>query len=299
MSTFDTTADNGVTRAYIALALGLLGLGFSGIFVSLAQAPGATAGFYRMGVATAALAIPFALDIRKRGRLPRREVLIAMAAGAFFAGDIFFWNSGILISGPTNPTLMGNTAPIWVGLGAMVFFKQQLTRRFWIGLAIALGGAAVILGVDAMNDVGLGTFFGLISGMFYGGYFLIIQRSRRGLSTLSSFWIAAATSTILLAIVARLLNQPLTGYSTQTYLYLIGLGLVVQVGGQMLVSFSLGYLPAALVSPTLLGQPVLTALLAVPILGIPITPVQVGGGAAVLVGVFIVHRSLQPGIRSR
>ncbi len=298
MSTFDTSADNGVSRAYIALALGLLGLGFSGIFVSLAQAPGATAGFYRMGVATAALAIPFGLELRRTGRLPRREVLIAMAAGAFFAGDIFFWNSGILISGPTNPTLMGNTAPIWVGLGAMIFFHQQLTRRFWLGLAVALGGAAVILGVDAMNDVGLGTFFGLISGMFYGGYFLIIQRSRRGLSTLTSFWIAAATSTALLAIVARVLDQPLTGYSTQTYLYLIGLGLVVQVGGQMLVSFSLGYLPAALVSPTLLGQPVLTALLAVPILGIPITPVQIGGGAAVLVGVFIVHRSLQPGIRS-
>ncbi len=298
MSTFDTSADNGVTRAYIALALGLLGLGFSGIFVSLAQAPGATAGFYRMGVATAALAIPFGLELRRRGQLPRREVLIAMAAGAFFAGDIFFWNSGILISGPTNPTLMGNTAPIWVGLGAMIFFHQQLNRRFWMGLAIALGGAAIILGVDAMNDVGLGTFFGLISGMFYGGYFLIIQRSRRGLSTLSSFWIAAATSTVLLAIVARILDQPLTGYSTQTYLYLIGLGLIVQVGGQMLVSFSLGYLPAALVSPTLLGQPVLTALLAVPILGIPITPVQIGGGAAVLVGVFIVHRSLQPGIRS-
>lgn len=299
MGMIETPADSGVSRAYMALALGLLGLGFSGIFVSLAQAPGATAGFYRMGVATAALAIPFGLELRRSGRLPRREVLIAMAAGAFFAGDIFFWNSGILISGPTNPTLMGNTAPIWVGLGAMIFFKQQLTRRFWIGLAIALGGAAVILGVDAMNDVGLGTLFGLISGIFYGGYFLIIQRSRRRLSTLTSFWIAAATSTALLAVAAFLLDQPLTGYSLPTYLYLIALGLVVQVGGQMLVSFSLGYLPAALVSPTLLGQPVLTALLAVPILGIPITPVQIGGGAAVLAGVFLVHRSLQPGIRSR
>jgi drug/metabolite transporter (DMT)-like permease len=65
------------------------------------------------------------------------------------------------------------------------------------------------------------------------------------------------------------------------------------VGGQLGVSYALGYLPASLVSPTLLLQPVLTGLLAVPILGQPLTPAQIGGGAAVLAGVYIVHRSRQ------
>jgi drug/metabolite transporter (DMT)-like permease len=57
------------------------------------------------------------------------------------------------------------------------------------------------------------------------------------------------------------------------------------------VAYALGYLPASLVSPTLLLQPVLTGLLAVPILGETISLVQILGGAAVLIGILIVHRS--------
>ena len=96
-----------------------------------------------------------------------------------------------------------------------------------------------------------------------------------------------------LALIARVLGQPLTGYSTRAYLYMLALGLVVQVGGQMAVSYALGYLPASIVSPTLLLQPVLTGLLAVPILGETIAPVQMLGGVAVLAGIYIVHRSRQ------
>lgn len=278
-------------RAYLVLALGLIGMGFSGIFVSLAQAPGAVAGFYRMGIAAAVLVIPFIRGIERGGRPGRHETLIALLAGLFFAGDLFFWNTGILISGATNPTLMGNTAPIWVSLGAMIFFRERPGRLFWAGLAVAISGAAVILGVDALNDVGLGTFFGILSGMFYGAYFLVVQRSRQKLNTLTSFWLSAVGSALALALVARLLGQPLTGYSTFTYLNFLGLGLLVQVGGQMAVAYALGYLPASLVSPTLLLQPVLTGILAVPILGQPLTTVQLAGGAAVLTGIYIVHRS--------
>lgn len=283
----------GHSRAYLVLGLSLLGMAFSGIFVSLAGAPGSVSGFYRMAIAGVVLALPFARNVQRAGTPNRHEVLIAALAGLFFAFDLFFWNTGILISGATNPTLMGNTAPIWVGLGAMFFFKERPARQFWLGLLVAIAGAAVILGEDALNDVGLGTFFGILSGMFYSGYFLVVQRSRQKLNTLTSFWLSTISTALALAIMARVLGQPLTGYSNVTYLYLIGLGLFVQVGGQMGVAYSLGYLPASIVSPTLLLQPVLTGLLAVPILGETITWVQVLGGAAVLAGVYIVHHSRQ------
>jgi drug/metabolite transporter (DMT)-like permease len=283
--------DRNESRAYLILLLGVIGLGFSGIFVRWAGAPGAVAGFYRTGIACLVLAIPFIHNLRGRSRLPRREVLIALLAGAFFACDLFFWNTGILISGATNPTLMGNTAPIWVGLGTMLFFHERPGRLFWIGLLVAISGAAVILGVDALNDVGLGTFFGLLSGMFYGGYFLVLQRSRQSLDTLTSFWLAAFSSTVCLALMGRVLNQPLTGYAWPTYLHLAGLALVVQVGGQMAANFALGYLPASIVSPVLLLQPVMTGLLAAPLLGESLSFVQIIGGAVVLLGIYLVLRS--------
>jgi drug/metabolite transporter (DMT)-like permease len=278
------------TRVYVVLALGLIGMGFSGIFVALAGAPGAVSGFYRMAIAAAALAIPFALRIRRESP-QRREISIALLAGLFFAGDLIFWNTGILISGATNPTLMGNTAPIWVSLGAMFFFHETLNRRFWTGLAVAIAGAALILGLDAMRDVGLGTLFGIFSGMFYAGYFLVTQRSRQQLSSLTSFWLSAVGSSVALFIAALLLGQPLVGYPAETWLAFLGMGILVQVLGQFAVNYALGYLPASIVSPTLLAQPVLTGLLAVPILGEALSVGQIIGGIAVLVGVFIVHRS--------
>jgi drug/metabolite transporter (DMT)-like permease len=278
-------------RAYWALALGIVSISFSAIFVRWANAPGAVTGFYRMAIAVVVLAVPFFRYLQRTGRLPRREVLIALAAGLFFGGDLIFWNAGILISGAANPTLMANTAPIWVGLGAMFFFKEQLGRLFWIGLGLAMMGAALILGADIRSSVGLGTFFGLIGGMFYAAYMLVMQRSRAKLPALPAFWLACVSAAVLLFTVALLRGEPFTGYPLQTWLAFLGMGLVSQVLGQLLVSYSLGALPASLVSPTLLGQPALTALLAIPLLGEIPTVWHVIGGAALLAGVYIVHRS--------
>ena len=279
------------SRPYLALLLGILSLGASGIFVSLANAPGIVTGFYRVGIATLVLAYPFWRRRAILGTASRRALLMALLGGLFFAGDLAFWNTGVLISGPTIPTFMGNTAPIWVALGAMIFFRERLGRRFWLGLLVAMTGVAILMGVDAFNQVGLGAFFGLLAGIFYGAYFLVMQRSRQEMDAISSFWLAAATSTLFLLLAALLLRQPLTGYSTFTYLNFAALGLLVQVVGQLVINFALGYLPASLVAPTLLAQPLLTALLSTLLLGESFTWLQVVGGAAVLAGVYLVHRS--------
>lgn len=285
------TSGHTPTRVYLFLGFGLLAMGFSGIFVSLANAPGAVTGFYRMAIAAVALAIPFALRIHQEMPVGRREVAVAMLGGLFFACDLIFWNTGVLISGATNPTLMGNTAPIWVSLGAMFFFHEKLNRMFWMGLGIAIAGAALILGLDAMQNVGLGTLFGIFSGMFYALYFLVTQRSRQRLSALTAFWLSAVGSSVALFVAAKLLGQPLTGYPRETWLSWLGLGIIVQVFGQFSVSYALGFLPASIVSPTLLAQPVLTGLLAIPILGETLSIGQIIGGITVLTGVYFVHRS--------
>ncbi len=280
-------------RAYLALLMGVISLGFSGIFVKWANAPGAVTGFYRMAVAALVLAPLFWRRLPRYRPIPRREISIALLGGFFFAGDLIFWNTGILISGATNPTLMGNTAPLWVGLGALLFFREKLNRQFWLGLLLAFGGAAVILGLDALGNVGLGTFYGLLAGIFYGGYYLVTQRSRQKLDALTAFWFSAVSTSLFLLLAALVLRQPLTGYSSTTYLNFLALALVVQAGGQLAINYALGYLPASLVSPTMLGQPVLTAVFAIPLLGEALSFWQIVGGLAVIAGVYTVHRSRQ------
>ncbi|HCB01527.1 MAG TPA: hypothetical protein DEP19_04015, partial [Anaerolineae bacterium] len=66
-----------------------------------------------------------------------------------------------------------------------------------------------------------------------------------------------------------------------------------QMIGYLAISYALGHLPASIVSPTLVGQPILTAILAIPLLGEIPTLTQWLGGAIALLGIYIVNISHQ------
>ncbi|MDX1599997.1 MAG: DMT family transporter [Anaerolineales bacterium] len=278
---------------YVALLSGLALLGMSAILVRLAGAPGTVAAWYRVALAVAVVAPAFGWHIRKHGLPDRRGLVLAALGGLLFAGDLAAWSTGVMISGATNPTLLANTAPLWVGLGALLIFREQLGAGFWAGLALAIAGAALVLGLDAVRSVqlGLGTLLGLLAGVFYGGYFLVTQRGRARLHVLMYFWLSSLVNAVGLLGLNLGLGVPLTGYSTETYLYLGALAIGPQVVGWLAINYAQGHLPASVVSPTLLGQPVVTALLAGPILGERLVPLQIVGGLAVLGGVYWVHRT--------
>jgi drug/metabolite transporter (DMT)-like permease len=278
---------------YVALGVGVISLGLAAIFVRWANAPGPVTSFYRLAIAVSLLTWPFYRRVKTGGRLPRRGLQIALLGGLFFAGNLAFWASGVVLSGATNPTLLLNTAPLWVGLGALILFREHLSTTFWKGLVLALLGALVVLGFDSLRafSFGMGTLLGLLAGIFQAGYFLVTQRGRQILDSLTYFWLAAVSSTFGLLVVSLALRQPLTGYSTLTYLNFLALGLITQIFGHFSINYALGYLPASIVSPTLLGQPVVTAILAGPLLGERLSAWQVFGGVFVLAGVFTVHRS--------
>lgn len=282
---------------YLALGIGVLSLGFAAIFVRWAGAPGPVTSFYRLTIAALLLAWPFYRRAKVRRSLPARGLQIAVLGGLFFAGDLAFWATGVMLSGATNPTLLLNTAPLWVGLGALILFRQRLGVIFWIGLLVSMSGALVVLGLDSLRALsfGLGTLFGLLGGIFHAGYFLTTERGRQVLDSLTYFWLAAVSSTLALLVISLALRQPLTGYSTFTYLNFLVLGLVSQVLGHLSINYALGYLPASLVAPTLLGQPVVTAILAWSLLGERLYAWQIFGGILVLAGVYTVHRSRRGG----
>ena len=279
-------------RPYLALALGTLGLGLSAIFVRWAGAPGAVAGFYRMGLAALVMALPATARLRPPARFTRRHVVLAVLAGLFFAGDLASWNTALFFTSAANATLLGNTAPVWVGLIALFIFRERLGRVFWLGLGLAMAGAVLIMSTDFLRHptLGLGDALSLVAGAFYAGFFLFTQRAREGLDSLGAWWISAVASTVGLLGVSLALGQPLTGYGLPTYLSLLGLALVTQVGGYLAVSYALGHLPASIVAPTLLGQVVVTALLAIPLLGEPLHLNQLAGGALLLGGIWLVNR---------
>lgn len=59
----------------------------------------------------------------------------------------------------------------------------------------------------------------------------------------------------------------------------------------MALAYALGHLPASVVAPTMALQPVMTALLAIPLLGEIPNLWQGLGGLIALAGIYIVNRS--------
>jgi drug/metabolite transporter (DMT)-like permease len=280
-------------KPYLALFIGVFILGFSAIFTRWAAAPGSVVSFYRMAIGTLVLAIPFAARLRRQPiPLRSRGFWLAALAGLFFGLDLAAWATGINAGGATIPTLLANHAPIWVGLGAWLIFKEKLSPLFWLGLALALAGVIAVLDLDfSQLQLGPGAVFALLAAFFYGAYQLTAQVGRDDLDALSFFWIAAVSSTSTLLVLVFILGDPLTGYSTFSILNFLALGVIVQGLGWMLINFAQGYLPASQVSPTLLLQPVGTAILAGPLLGESFTAQQWLGGLTVLLGIVVVFRS--------
>jgi drug/metabolite transporter (DMT)-like permease len=129
------------------------------------------------------------------------------------------------------------------------------------------------------------------TGFFYGGYFLFTERSRAHFDPIIHIWLVGVGASISLFIVNTVLQYPLSGYPTQSWLVFLATAVVSQLIGYMFLAYALGHLPASIVSPTMILQPIITTLLAIPLLGeIPSIWQGIGGGIA-LVGIYVVNES--------
>lgn len=279
---------------YAALATGVIALSFSAMFVRWAQAPGPVTGFYRIFFSTLLLGGIFAVQ-KKLRPLNGRGWFYPLLGGLFTACDFALWNTSVQYTTAANATLLGNTAPLWVALGAWLIFHERLTSRFWSGLSLALAGAVLLIGSDFLRHPlpGLGDLLAVGAGIFYAAYLLITQRGREHFNPPEYiFWVGMAAS-LGLGIINRALGYSLTGYPLQSWLVFLGTAIVSQLIGYLSISYALGHLPARIVSPTLIAQPILTTFLAIPILGEIPLPVQWLGSALALIGIYLVHRSHQ------
>jgi len=281
--------------AYLALGIGVLALSFSAMFVRWANAPGPVTAFYRMFFSIFMLLPFFIMRVKGNSALRASTIWFPLLAGAFTACDLALWTTSLSYTTAANATLLGNTAPLWVALGAWLILKQKLSAAFWRGLAITLAGAGLIMGTDFILHprLGVGDVMAIFTGFFYGGYFLFTEKSRSHFDSVMHIWLVGVGASVALLIINITFQYPLTGFDRNTWLIFITTAFVSQLIGYMALAYALGQLPASIVAPTMVLQPVVTALLAIPLLGeIPGIWQGVGGGIA-LIGIYVVNHSHQ------
>lgn len=294
----------------IAIAFGILAVSTGSIFVRNAQAyaPSLVIAAWRLFLATVILS-PIALT-RNRGELRdlrAREITLGMLSGFFLALHFGTWISSLEYTSVASSVVFVSTAPLWVALLSPLVLKEPVTRPILYGMGLALMGG-VIVGLSDSCNLGesglicppfsefiqgrafLGDLLALVGAWMAAGYLIIGRRLRTNVSLVPYIFVVYGMAALVLIGIMLILGLPAVGYPPQAYLLFLALAIIPQLLGHSTFNWALGYLSAAYVSITLLGEPIGSALLAYFFLDEIPEPLMVFGAILILVGIYVASR---------
>jgi drug/metabolite transporter (DMT)-like permease len=279
----------------LALAFGIVCISIFPILVKLKLTPGLISAFYRMAIALMLL-LPYVL-ITKKFKLPQKKYLIlAVICGILFASDVAVWNIAIQNSSATQASLLTNLSPLWVGIISFVFLKTKPATNFWIGTIVALFGMAMLVGFQFFLELDFDTAFllAVLSGVLYSIYLLVSKKALSQIDVLSFMTVSLLASTLYLAIVCVFMNEPFSGFSDLGWFVLLIQAVVCQLMAWLSISFATQHMRPTRVSLSLLGQAVITSLLAWVFLDEKISLNMIIGGLILLLGIRITFYTKNP-----
>ncbi|MGO4817262.1 DMT family transporter [Flavobacterium sp. W22_SRS_FP1] len=274
------------TKPRLALAFGILCISIFPILVKIRLTPGLISAFYRMAIAVSLL-LPYVL-ITKKFKLPEKKYLIlAVLCGILFASDVAVWNIAIQESSATQASLLTNLSPLWVGIISYVFLKTKPATNFWIGTTVALFGMAMLVGFQFFLKLDFDSAFilAVLSGIFYSIYLLVSKKALTHIDVLSFMVISLLASTIYLAIICIVIKEPFSGFSDLGWMVLFIQAVVCQLMAWLSISYATQHMRPTRISLSLLGQAVLTSILAWLFLDEKITFNMIIGGIILLLGI--------------
>jgi drug/metabolite transporter (DMT)-like permease len=289
--------------ALARMVLGAALISTTSIFVRWAHVEPTTSAFYRVmfgGLMLLALQVA-----RGRWRWPRRaEIAWLLLPALAFAVDLMIWHRSIREIGPGLATLLGNFQVfIMAGVG-IVFYRERPGWRFVGGVALALAGLWLLVGVgwDTLTPrYRFGVFLGVLTGVAYAVYMLSLRAAQLRRADSSPERTLCLVSLLCAAMLAAAVAGEGSGFAipdAQTWCALLGLGFFGQVVGWVLIARAMPQLPASLVGLLLLLQPVLSFALDVALFARPTAPADWIGLALSLVGIFVASARRGPkGVR--
>jgi len=272
-----------------ALFVGALAMGLSPIFVRLAQVGPFTSAFWRVALALPVLYAWMRLSERRRAIPSQAFAPATICAGLAFTADLFFWHLSIVTTNIANATFFATTAPIWVILFGWLLFRRRTQAAVLVGLALCIVGGSALLtqSLRIGARTALGDLYGLITGVFFGLYFLAVEAARQRASAARVALEATIITTALLLLISLTLEHQLLPRSASGFAALIALAWISHAGGQGLLSVALGSLPATFSSLVIFLEAVAAACFAWVLLGEPVSLLQAGGGVAILAGIYV------------
>lgn len=296
----------------LAILGGILAVSTASIFIRYAQqeAPSLVIAAFRLSLASLILG-PIALT-RFRAELralTRREWLLGGLSGFFLALHFATWISSLEFTSVASSVVLVTTTPLWVALFAPLFLRESITRAILGGMVLALAGGIIIgLSEACAWDGGLacggagqtesgfglwGNFLALAGAWMAAGYIMIGRNLRAKMSLIPYIFVVYGMAALVLIVLMLGAGQTPLGYPLETYAWMLALAVVPQLLGHSTFNWVLGYLPASLVSITLLGEPIGSIILAYFLLRESPSLLELAGGALILAGIYLASQKTE------
>ena len=280
-------------RLSFVLLMGATAPSFAAIFIRLADAPPLVIAAGRLTLASLIVAPVGLLRCWPELKaLERRDLLWATFSGLFLTLHFAFWIASLEHTSVASSVVFVATSPLFVAVASHLFTQDKLSRLMLIGVLLAVLGA-IVIGWDDLDLAGTalwGDFLAILGAAMAAGCFMAGRGLRPKISLLAYVTVVYSIGAVGALLLVGFARQPLTGYSTNTYVMFLLLAIVPQIIGHSSLNWALRYISATAVGVTTLGEPVGSIILACLILMETPSLVKVGGAALILLGVYLSMR---------
>lgn len=236
------------------------------------------------------------LHRRRSGRapyalgLPARTLGVAVALGAVGYGGmlaLYFWALHFMTAGMVS--LLSYTYPVFVIGLSVVFLDEYVTRPVVLATALSLVGVGLIAGVDRVSVTAFGVLLAVSTGFVYAVYIVVSRATLADVDArvLTAYTLpATAVAYTAFAVASGRFRIPATADAWVIVVAFVTLGTIVPILGFFAGLARVDASRAGLLS---MVEPVVTVGLGAVLLGEPVTPPAVAGGALILLSAFLVH----------
>lgn len=275
-------------RLVVGLLVGVVAVSWAAIFVRLADAPPLVIAAWRLCLA-GAIVFPYALARHHRALRAgsTRTGLFAVGAGLALALHFGTWITSLKLTSVASSVALVTTTPVWVALLSALVLKERAKPLTLLAMAVAITGSVIIAGADfGLDEQALKGDALALAGAVFGAVYLTIGRhARASLGLVPYIGVVYPVAGLALLAAAAFSGAPLVAYDGRTWLLFAALAVVPQLLGHSIFNWALKHTSAGLVAIAILGEPVFSTLLAIPILDETPGWSRAIGGLVVLAGV--------------
>ncbi len=274
-----------------AIVVAVISISFASIFIKWSQAPALAIAAYRLGIATLILLIPTLIFSRREFEdITKKEYVILGLVGVALAFHFGFWISSLKYTTVANSVILVSTHPILIAVVSHYYMGERITKIAGAGVGVALVGMVIIGASDftVSQESLYGDFLALLGMFALATYLMSGRRIRQKTSVLPYVTVVYGMATACLFAGCLVFSVPLYPYPTEEWILFLALAIVPMILGHTVYNWTLRYVTALIVSMSILGEPILSALLAYILLSEEPTRWVILGGALVLVGIYLV-----------